>query len=104
MSTGPLTLFGIDTPAPRKRKCRLGWSCSDGLHYTLDGTGYVVAKQPHPTALWPYLPLAPDGEWILTPSGLAWANLAHAQEAAELHAEGKLTEDKKIEILSRRIK
>lgn len=58
-----------------------GGTC--GAMWRLRGTDYFVRHCGHPTALWPYYGLRPDGSMILAPNGRAFRLLADAQAAVE---------------------
>lgn len=45
--------------------------------------GYSVARAPHPTALWPWYGVRPDGAMILAPSGRAFQLLEDCKAFTE---------------------
>lgn len=64
------------------------WRRIDGGRTKIGATyagpgGYVIQQCGHPTALWPYALIGPDGAGILAPNGRNWQNLnAAAGEVA----------------------
>ncbi len=46
-------------------------------------SGWIVKHCGHPTALWPYYGLSPDGEMLVSPNGRGFQLLVLAQEAVE---------------------
>jgi hypothetical protein len=46
-------------------------------------SGWVARHCGHPTALWPYYGLSPEGEILLAPNGYAFRLLLDAQNAVE---------------------
>ena len=101
--TGQLGLFG-STPsqaakAPsRSRKLRAGksvngiaWESSGGptcgKRFWYGDTGWWIEHCGHPTAIRPYLIMAPDGHPVYAPNGAAWRLSFNAKQAVEkLHA------------------
>jgi hypothetical protein len=52
-----------------------------GGRWELTGTAFVVLHCGHPTALWPYYGLKPDGRMILAPNGRGFRFLKDALSA-----------------------
>jgi hypothetical protein len=46
-------------------------------------SGWVVHHCGHPTAIWPYYGVSPEGRMLLAPNGRAFGLLLDAQEAVE---------------------
>ena len=58
-----------------------------GAKWILLGTKYVVRHCGHPTALWPYYGVRPDGTMILSSSGRGFTRLDEAKQAVLKEAE-----------------
>lgn len=49
--------------------------------FVLGDTGYMVLRAGHPTCLWPWYGLRPDGSMVLSQSGRAFAHVGDALKA-----------------------
>lgn len=49
-------------------------------------SGFQVRRAPHPTCLWPWYGVRPDGSMVLHPSGRAFQLLKDALEAVQAEA------------------
>ena len=80
-------------PSPREVRA-LGFTASgQGLSRRFERLGYSVQHCGHPTALWPWYGIRPDGSYILSPSGRAFRLLRDALEATA----GEIGSDRRSE-------
>ena len=76
------------TISPREIRA-LGFAPSgEGVSRSFERAGYIVRHCGHPTALFPWYGIRPDGSYVLAPNGRAFRLLRDALEAtaAELAA------------------
>lgn len=59
--------------------------------FTLPGTGFMVRRAPHPTCLWPWYGIRPDGSMVLHKSGRAFQFQKDALEAVLMEANAAAT-------------
>lgn len=53
------------------------------VRYVLVGTDWWVTHCGHPTALWPYYGVSPNGTMLLAPNGRGFRHLREAKAAVE---------------------
>lgn len=76
------TNYGVNPTMKWKRFPGVyGGTC--GCMHKLEGTKFQVRHCGHPTALWPWYGLRPDGSMILAPNGRAFQFLQDAKAATE---------------------